>query len=96
MTDMDQFLVMADKLWDYFKKKIKDMLSTHVSYFRAQVVSNPGNGTLEIRRPFDQTTLNLPCTQAISDASEGDQVIVFVLGDLSNAVVVSDGKMTKL
>ena len=96
MTDMDQFKVMADQLWLYLEPKVKALMSSNVKFFRAQVVSNPGDGTLEVRKPFETGTITLPCTTAISSAAVGSQVIVFVLGNLSNAVVVSDGKMTEL
>lgn len=97
MTDFDNLKVMADQLWLYFKPKIERMNALNVKFFRAQVVSNPGNNKLEIRRSnLDTTTFTLPCTNAMSSAAVGSQVIVFVLGDLSNAVVVSDGKMTAL
>ena len=96
MSEAEQMKVLADQLWYYFQPKVKDMLRTSVSYFRAQVVTNPGDGTLEVKRRSDTTTMTLPCTTAVSGAAVDDQVIVFVLGDLSNAVVVSDGKMTAL
>ena len=96
MSEAEQMKVLADQLWYYFQPKVKDMLRTSVSYFRAQVVTSPGDGTLEVKRPSDTTTMTLPCTSAVSGAAVDDQVIVFVLGDLSNAVVVSDGKMTAL
>ena len=96
MSEAEQMKVLADQIWYYFQPKVKDMLRTSVSYFRAQVVTNPGDGTLEVKRPSDTTTMTLPCTSAVSGAAVDDQVIVFVLGDLSNAVVVSDGKMTAL
>ena len=96
VNETEQMKILADQLWGYFKPKVKDMLRTSVSFFRAQVVTNPGDGTLEVQRPSDTTTMTLPCTTAMSSAAVDDQVIVFVLGDLSNAVVVSDGKMTAL
>lgn len=96
MNDTEQMQVLADQLFEYMKPKIKKMMRSNVSFFRAQVVANPGNNTLEVQRAFDTTTMTLPCTTSISGAVAGDQVIVLVLGSLSNAVVISDGKMTTL
>lgn len=94
--EVEQMKIFADQLWGYFKPKIKDMMRTNVKFFRAKVVSNPGDGTLVVQKPFDSTTLTLPCTQTMESAQANSQVIVFVLGNLSNAVVVSDGKFSSL
>lgn len=96
MNDTENMKILADQLFLYMKPKIEAMMQSSVSYFRAQVVSNPGSNTLEVQRAFDTTTMTLPCTTSISGAVAGDQVIVLVLGSLSNAVVISDGKMTTL
>ena len=93
MNDMESMRTFADQLWKYMVPKINAKLSSNVSYFRAEVVSNPGNNKLEVQRPVENGTLTLPCTTAMSGAQEGQQVTVLVMGSLSNAVVVADGKM---
>ncbi len=93
MNDMESMRTFADQLWKYMVPKINAKLSSNVSYFRAEVVSNPGNNKLEVQRPVENGTLTLPCTNAMSSAQEGQQVTVLVMGNLSNAVVVADGKM---
>lgn len=93
MNEIEQLKAFADQLWKYMKPKLDDAMSSTVRYFRAEVVSNPGDGTLVIHRPYDTSNLTVPCTTAMSGAQTGDQVIVFVLGNLSNAVVIADGKM---
>ena len=93
MNDTEQMKVLADQLWDYFKPKLQDEMRRNVQFFRAQVVSNPGSNTLEVKRPFENSTLVLPCTKAMSYAAAGDEVIGLTFGSLSNAVIFSDGKM---
>lgn len=93
MNDMENMRVFADQLWKYMVPKLDSKFASNVSYFRAQVVSNPGNNMLEVQRPLENGTLTLPCTNAMSGAEEGQQVTVLVMGSLSNAVVVADGKM---
>lgn len=93
MSDMDNMRVFADQLWKYMVPKLNAMFSSNVSYFRAVVVSNPGNNMLEVQRPVETGTLTLPCTTAMSGAQAGQQVVALVMGSLSNAVVVGDGKM---
>lgn len=92
-SDMENLRTFADQLWKYMEPKINAKLSSNVSYFRAEVVSNPGGNKLEVQRPVENGTLTLPCTTAMSGATEGQQVTVLVMGSLSNAVVVADGKM---
>lgn len=90
---MESMRTFANQLWKYMEPKINAKLSSNVSYFRAEVVSNPGNNRLEVERPLENGTLTLPCTNAMSGAQTGQQVTVLVMGSLSNAVVVADGKM---
>lgn len=96
MDDQEQMKILADNLFFYMKPKIEKMMLNNVKFFRAQVVSNPGNNTLEVQQAFDTTTMTLPCSTGVSSAVAGDQVTVLVMGSLSNAVVVSDGKMSTL
>lgn len=96
MSDIEQMKVLADQLFGYMKPKIDLMLQSNVKFFRAEVVSNPGSNTLVVKRPMDTTNLTLPCATGIANAVAGDQVTVFVLGSLSNAVVISDGTMSTL
>ncbi len=96
MNETEQMKVLADQLFKYMEPKIKKMMANSVSFFRAQVVSNPGNNTLVVQRPMEPSTLTLPCSASVANAVAGDQVTVLVLGSPSNAVVVSDGKMSTL
>ena len=92
-NDMENMRVFADQLWKYMVPKLNAMFSSNVSYFRAVVVTNLGNNMLEVQRPVETGTLTLPCTNAMSGAQTGQQVVALVMGNLSNAVVVADGKM---
>ena len=96
MNENEQMQVFADQLYLYMEKKIDSKLSGKVGYFRAKVVSNPGGNKLEVQRPLDDSTMTLPCADSIADAAAGDQVTVFVYGNLSNAVVAGDGGMLHL
>ena len=93
-NDVEQMRYLADRMFAYLKPKIKNMMSSNIRYFRAEVVSNPGDGTLVVQRAMDPSTMTLPCMSSMAGAEAGQQVIVFVLGDLSNAIVVSNGSMT--
>jgi hypothetical protein len=92
-NDMDNMRVFADQLWKYMVPKLRKLFSSNVSYFRAQVVSNPGDGTLVIQRPVETGTLTLPCVDSVAHAQPGQQVVALVMGSLSNAIVVGDGTL---
>ena len=92
-NDMESMRTFADQLWKYMVPKLNAMFSSNVSYFRAVVVTNLGNNMLEVQRPVETGTLTLPCTNAMSGAQAGQQVVALVMGSMSNAVVVADGKM---
>lgn len=93
MNDMENLRTFADQLWKYMVPKINAKLSSNVSYFRAEVVSNPGNNKLEVQRPVENGTLTLPCVRAMSGAQAGQQVVALVMGNMSNAIIVGDGKL---
>lgn len=100
-NDTEQMRILADNLWAYMEPKLNDRLSRTVSFFRAKVrrdAGDPtvGSNTMTVIRPFDNTPLTLPCSNGIANAASGSQVAVFVLGDLSNAFVISDGMMRTL
>ena len=90
---MENLRTFADQLWKYIVPKIDSKFASNVSYFRAQVVSNLGNNKLEVQRPLENGTLTLPCVRAMSGAQAGQQVVALVMGSLSNAIIVGDGKL---
>lgn len=96
MNDTEYMKSFADELLRYFEPKLRIAQSENVRYFRAQVVNNPGGNRLEVRRPFDDETILARCTDAMGSARAGDQVTVLVFGNLTNAVVISDGVVSTL
>lgn len=93
MNDMENMRTFADQLWKYMVPKLDSKFASNVSYFRAEVVSNPGNNKLEVQRPVENGTLTLPCVRAMSGAQSGQQVVALVMGSMSNAIIVGDGKL---
>lgn len=97
MNENEQMRVLAQQLWkNYMEPQIDRKLALTVRYFRAQVVSNPGNNTLEVQRPGDSNTMTLPCTDSMAGAAANSQCVVIVLGDLSNAIVVGNGVLSNV
>ena len=87
----------AESLWQYFVPKIEQKMSNNVRYYRAQVVTNNGDGTLTIQRPYDNA-ITVPCVDSMKEAEVGAQVTVLVFGGtaLKNSIVVADGKVSEL
>ena len=82
--------MFADNLWNnYFKGKVQEMLKSHISFYRAQVVSAAANGVVGIQKPFETSTLSLPYVpSAEALLAAGAQAMVLVIGEQSNSIVV--------
>lgn len=97
--DEGYFERFARKLCDYCMKNfVLPWMAEHgvVQSYRAQVVSvDSAAQTMTVQKPFDEA-VTLPYTDGASALQADDQCVVFVLGDSSNAAVVSDGKLKSL
>ena len=79
-----QLAEFAENLWkNYIKPKYQDASKDTVSFYRAKVVSNDGNNRLTIQRPYDNS-YQVSCTDGMSSATVGMQVIVVRLGNGAN------------
>lgn len=84
---------LASLLWNRFlRERVLEELTHEMNAFRAEVKSNPGDGFLEVKRPFETATLTLRAVGSLSGAQEGDQVLIVGIGGkskaLSNALVL--------
>lgn len=97
--DENAFQRFVKKICEYcMKNYVIPYLKEHgvVMSYRAQVGSvDSENGKMTVQKPFDEA-VTLPYTASASALTEGKQCVVFMLGDSSNAVVVSDGKLSTL
>lgn len=96
MNEAEQLKELADNLWTYFEPKIKQMLSTQVSYYKAEVTAGASDGKITVQRPFDSAQQALPYASSASGVSVGDQVIVLVFGDPSNAKIIGKTDLSNL
>lgn len=82
----------AENLWNnYIKLKIADELQQNVSYYKATVVSNPGDGTLSVQRPYDSAYIIRCIDDLKTTATAGKMVTVLVFGkgNATNHIAVS-------
>lgn len=86
---------MADALWSYFADKYMiPYLSDSVCYFQATVTSAPNGTTIGVQRPFDNA-ITLPYAWSASTLAVGDNCLVMVFGDMTNAIVVGTGDLSE-
>lgn len=79
-----QMAEFANNLWENFiKKKFEEENADILSYYRAEVVTNDGNNKLTIQRPYDDP-YQVSCTDDMSEAVAGMQVIVVRFGNSAN------------
>ena len=92
----DQFETFAQKMCEYNAAKFTlPYMREHgaVQSYRAAVVSkNAAAGTMVIQRPFDQQ-ITLPYAPSADILQAGDECLVLVFGESSNAIIVSDGAL---
>lgn len=90
-SEVEAMRELAKQLWErYFRPRAEeDLLQHSLDGYKASVVSNNGDGTLTVIRPFDTQTMTVRCPPGLKEeAAEGDQVIVIALGSMSNAFVL--------
>ena len=88
---------LTDNIGRYVMEKfLKPRMQSSVSYFIGKVTTAPNSGSVGVTRPFDATQYILPYVPSASGLSVGDNCVVFVLGSMSNAIVMGDGRLSNL
>ena len=77
-NDMKEF---AENLWNnYIKKRIEEECSDEISFYRAAVSNNNGDGTLNITIPFDGEK-TIQCTRELLNVNPSANVLVLRMGN---------------
>ena len=75
----------ANNLWkNYIKPKFRQEYKDIMTFYRAEVTANNGDGTLNVQRPFDNV-ITVPCTEDMSTAGVHSQVTVLRFGNGNNS-----------
>lgn len=78
---------LASMLWSRFlKERVREELNHELNAYKAEVVTNNGDGTLTVRRPFESVTPTLKAAPSLAYAQPGDMVMVAGIGDKSKAL----------
>lgn len=84
MNDNKALAEFAKNLWrNFIKPKINQEYADRVSYYRAEVTANNNDGTLTIKRPFDNE-ITVRCTEDMSTVANHSQVTVLRFGNGNN------------
>ena len=87
---------IADAIGDYvWKKYIEPRLSLYLSYYRAQVTAAAADGKITVQRPYD-TAVSIPYVGSAAGLAVGEECVVLVFGDASNAICLGRGDLANL
>lgn len=92
---------LAGLLWSrYLRERVREELNHELNGYKAEVVTNNGDGTLTVKRPFETGTQTLKAAASLSGAVAGDQVLIIGMGDkskaLSNAFILCKTDLSNL
>lgn len=90
---------LTSLMWSrYLKEQVRGELNHEMNAYKAEVVTNHGDGTLTVKRPFETVQLRLKAAPSLAYAQAGDMVLVVGIGDkskaLSNAFILCKTDMT--
>ena len=86
-SDAEAMSELASLMWSrYFKEQVRGELNHEMNAFKAEVVTNHGDGTLTIQRPFESVQLRLKAAPSLAYSQAGDMVLVVGIGDKSKAL----------
>lgn len=86
-SDNSYMAEFASLLWSrYIRDRVREELLHSLQAYRAEVVTNNGDGTLTVQRPFEPNSITLKCVSSLSSVAAGAQVLVVGIGDKSNAL----------
>lgn len=97
MSQQTGMKAFADNVGKYiYEKFVAPKMAQKIGYFRAEVTSAASGGKITVQRPFDTTSYALPYVGSAASLAVGDQCIVMVLGTMSNAIILGDGRLSNL
>ena len=78
---------LTSLMWNrYLKERVHEEQNHEMNAYKAEVVTNHGDGTLTVQRPFESVTLRLKAASSLTYAQPGDMVLVVGIGDKSKAL----------
>lgn len=93
MTDsLGNMKVLADRIGKYILDKwVAPRIASHISFYKAEVVTAASGGKIVVQKPFDTATQALPFASWAGNLQAGDNCIVGVFGSTVNSFVLGGG-----
>ena len=86
-SEAESMQELTSLMWNrYLKERVHEEQNHEMNAYKAEVVTNHGDGTLTVQRPFESVTLRLKAASSITYAQPGDMVLVVGIGDKSKAL----------
>lgn len=86
-SDAESMQELTSLMWNrYLKERVKEEQNHEMNAYKAEVVTNNGDGTLTVKRPFESVNLTLKAASSLQFAQPGDMVLVVGIGDKSKAL----------
>lgn len=86
-SDAEAMSELTSLMWSrYLKEQVRGELNHEMNAYKAEVVTNHGDGTLTVKRPFETVQLRLKAAPSLAYAQAGDMVLVVGIGDKSKAL----------
>lgn len=86
-SDAESMQELTSLMWNrYLKERVKEEQNHEMNAYKAEVVTNNGDGTLTVKRPFESVNLTLKAASSLRYAKAGDMVLVVGIGDKSKAL----------
>lgn len=96
MNENEQMRALADAIGEYaLRKYVLPRLTRSVGFYRAAVTAPAENGKITVQQPFNAPQ-QVPYAGSAAALQAGDQCVVLVFGDPSNAIVLGDGTLSTL
>lgn len=98
-SEAESMQELTSLMWNrYLKERVREEQNHEMNAYKAEVVTNNGDGTLTVKRPFESSNLTLKAASSLRFAQAGDMVLVVGIGDkskaLSNAFILCKTDMT--
>ena len=76
-SDAESMQELTSLMWNrYLKERVKEEQNHEMNAYKAEVVTNNGDGTLTVKRPFESVNLTLKAASSLRYAKAGDMVLV--------------------
>lgn len=94
-TEQEMFKGMVDNIGDYiWKAHCQPNMENVLRYYRAKVTAAAAGGKITIQVPYEGSPRQVRCSARATNLAVGDQCLVMVYGDASNAIVTGKADLS--